>query len=787
MHNILMLAIANLRKSKSQTFSMVLLMLMAAMFLNIGIVMYFGLENFFNEQAEELNSAHFVTLQSEAAPSNAQAYFLEQFPGVAEIESQSIIVGTGGIGAGNAQTFDILFIAPHTNSQQMNPPNLIGDSLPLSNDGIYIPHAMFLNNSYTVGENFSFDFMGTELNFTIAGSTEEIMFGAVASPFWRVYVSDEMFQRLHEEFYNNRFTLLSARMEDSDYATLLYADYINEFFGTPYFTSLSVEQGPVALSTFTHDTAWEQRSLVPIVVAIFMTAFSIILLVVGVIVIRFRISNSIEGGITNIGTLKAMGYRNYQIISSIMVQFGITVFVGSLMGVYLSKFVLPLVTQIIEPQLGLLWNPGINFLIMSLSIVIILLVTLVFALIISWRINKLYPLAALRGELHSYNFKKNPLPLDKPRGSLALQLALKQLLQSKKQALMLCLVIGGVTFATAFGIGTYYNLNVNMDAFVNILVGDASDVIFVFHDTEDGREFREKLSTHSEVNNAHWIENAIISVEGITVRAEIVENFSYLEGNSLIGGHFPLSDNEIVLGAPVLDVLDKGIGDRVTVRSDGNEQEYLVTGIVQGIVFNGFLCMVRMDGFMNLQPDFVYNSLHVNLVNGVDSNNFIASITAYEDDIFERSASFQDVVDVQLSAIGDIFAIVTAIILSVVVVVVFLVLYMVIKAAILRKKRELGIQKALGFTTVQLMNQIALSLTPTILLGVIIGSIGGYFGFNPIVVALMRNMGIAQANMTIPLAWISVLCISLALLAYAVSMTIAWRVRKISAYALVTE
>ena len=62
---------------------------------------------------------------------------------------------------------------------------------------------------------------------------------------------------------------------------------------------------------------------------------------------------------------------------------------------------------------------------------------------------------------------------------LAFQLALKQLLQAKRQALMICAIIAGVTFASVMGIAAYYNMSVDMTSFVHTIAGDMSDVLFV--------------------------------------------------------------------------------------------------------------------------------------------------------------------------------------------------------------------------------------------------------------------------------------------------------------------
>jgi putative ABC transport system permease protein len=85
------------------------------------------------------------------------------------------------------------------------------------------------------------------------------------------------------------------------------------------------------------------------------------------------------------------------------------------------------------------------------------------------------------------------------------------------------------------------------------------------------------------------------------------------------------------------------------------------------------------------------------------------------------------------------------------------------------------------------MNQITLNLTPIIIFGTVLGAIGGYIGFNPMFITLMRGMGVAQANLPVPINWIVMVTVGLVLLAYAVSMLIAWRIRKISAYALVSD
>jgi putative ABC transport system permease protein len=191
---------------------------------------------------------------------------------------------------------------------------------------------------------------------------------------------------------------------------------------------------------------------------------------------------------------------------------------------------------------------------------------------------------------------------------------------------------------------------------------------------------------------------------------------------------------------------------------------------------------------MNVQPDYIFDQIYVYLNRGTaESSEFIKSVEASEGDIFASAVDITEIIEVQFGSFGDIFAAVAAIILAITVIIVILVLYLVIKTAILRRKREFGIQKAIGFTTLQIMNQLAFNFMPIISIGVVLGGIGGFFGLNPVFVAMVSGMGMAKTDFSAPIAWSVMVCAALIILAYGVSMLIAWRIRKISAYSLISE
>jgi putative ABC transport system permease protein len=278
----------------------------------------------------------------------------------------------------------------------------------------------------------------------------------------------------------------------------------------------------------------------------------------------------------------------------------------------------------------------------------------------------------------------------------------------------------------------------------------------------------------------------LLQVDDFTVQMIVVEDLSYHAGYSLVSGRFPLLHSEVVLDNITLSTIGKNVGDWVTIRSGDYEYDYIISGSVQ--LMGSFVGMMRADGLRRVQPDFSFINFGLYLTGGrEDTALFMETTEAANSDIIARISSLHGHIDNILGAMGNLLTVLVIVIILVVIAVVLLVLYLIIKTIIVRRKRELGIQKAFGFTTLQLMNQISLSLTPTIIFGVALGAIGSYIGFNPIFVALMRGAGIAQVDLPMPINWIVMVSVALILLAYAVSMIISWKIRKISAYALVTE
>jgi putative ABC transport system permease protein len=374
--------------------------------------------------------------------------------------------------------------------------------------------------------------------------------------------------------------------------------------------------------------------------------------------------------------------------------------------------------------------------------------------------------------------------LEKSHAPIIFLFAMKQLLKNKKQAIALSLIITGLTFASAFGITVYYYIN--SDAFRQSVILDDVDITLIINDSTQSFTFKERVLALPEVETIYGRDEITLNINEIKMEVAIIEDFANVKLN-LVDGRFPFHDNEILLGGTAMHKMGISLGDWVAISLDESKEMYLITGIVQTQQNEGLVAVFNIDGIRVIKPDFTFSSFAIVLAQGSDGYFLVDNLLESEGSIITEIYYIQPFLEIQLAVLGNIYTTISLVLLSTIIIIVTLVLYLVVKTTILRKRRELGIQKAFGFTNFQLMNQIALNLFPSTLLGIIAGVIIGILSFNPIYVALLRDFGIVYSNLFIPITWTIMLCVFLVLLTYAVSMLVARRIRKISAYMLVTE
>ncbi|MRX73438.1 FtsX-like permease family protein [Bacillus lacus] len=774
---------ANIRKNKSAAVSLFLFIMVAALLLNTGLMVINGMNTFFDHKVEELRDPHVAIMMNQASYQSEFDEFLINYSGVKETESEEMItMNIAKFHFGDSELTTSVNIFNAEKARSIGPLHLIetlGTTSP--DDIIYVPYSFHANGGYELGDNFTITYLEKDYSYIIAGFLETTIMGTTSNGVMKFMLPESSYKKLADTVDNRSYGLiLSAIMEDSTQSSELLNDFTKEF-------PQSME-GETASEMWGLDieTVKSVNILTVNLVATILVAFSAIIVLVSLIVIRYRISNSIEDGMENIGTLKAIGYTSKQILSSILLQFLLIGLIAGILGIALSYGLMPYIGGIISSLSGLIWNTNLDISTNLVSVFLVVICIVIVTFLSAFRVQRILPVWALRGGIQTHSFKKNYFPLENTKGSVHFLLAIKSMVANARQNVMILFIILSLTFASVFSMVLYYNIASDKTAFVNLFGAEPANVMLAIKSDSNTQEFMSEIKQMDHVREVNIFDLITAKLDGQTVYTHVTENYNELKNNIVYEGRQPKHENEISISWVVSSRIHKGIGDMVEVEYGSETKKYLVTGLSQSLGNLGQVASLTMEGVQQLHSGYKGTSLYIYL-DGISNKDFIKNLQSkYGNHLVDTLDLDETIVSQTGMYTAAVFA-VMLMILFITVLVVVMTLYLVIKTMIIKRKKELGVMKAIGYSTFQLMNQISISFLPVILTGVAIGGVLGYYFTNPMLSILLSSAGVKRLNFIIHLPGIMLLSGGLILLSYVVSMVVSRRIKDISVYGLITE
>ena len=768
------LAVASLRKAKASMLVLAGFAALAAMMINLGLVLATAYPSSFDTQAAKARVPDIVDLTSDRFDSTARDAQLDAHPGVAEVDREPVVWPDGRYAyrdGTNETAFSPVF-ADFGSVRSQDVPQLREGAEPLGDGGIYLPYFFHLTAGYSVGDTFSFYREGTTVDFTVRGFTDDLVFG---SGTYRFYVDDVTFAGLADQLSGYTGVYTKIRLGDPRQTTavltlLTDAFYDQQVTDPAIFTDSWTYADLKAASTF----------MGGILAAILLVAAAIVGLV-ALVVVRFRVAASIEESMTNIGILKTMGYTSGQVAWSLVGQFGLVVGVGAVVGVVGSHALLPLVASLLEQESARPWTPGLAPIPSLVTVVAVTAATLLVAGVASIRIRRLTPLTALRSGLTVHSFKRNHLPLATTRGRLPWLLAAKSAFAAKGQLVAVTVAVVAVTFMSVVGVALYENVGVRSEHFAAVAFGEVPDVQVFDEDPDAAATALADLSERDDVRSAFFFSTLPARVDGTHVTAAVTDDFARTEGTLLYRGRYPVYDNEVAIAWSTADALGKKVGDTVRIDDGGQDAEFLVTGLM-----NFGATALTTDGVLRIDTQYQHHSVYVYLDDPKRAQDLVDQIGSWgvpgllATDVRTLTAS-------QAAVYGNIMALVSLVVLGITVAVVVLVLFLVLSMAILRGRRGLGIQRAVGFTTRQLVGQVVMTYLPVVAVGAAVGAAVGYLTFPWMIDAVFQTLEAHVTSMHASVAATAALVVGVVALAGVVATLVATKVRRVSVYTLVTE
>jgi putative ABC transport system permease protein len=644
-------------------------------------------------------------------------------------------------------------------------------------NSIILPYYLKASKGYRTGDEISISYGGKTNKHVIYGFAEDVMFAVPSNiTLYKCYVFEDEFQRIYQEETNvSQAVLIKTKLEEGTDTAQYEEDFVKKINETK-------NEDVKTVMSFDYTTMKIGVSIFLIIIMAILIVFSLIILMITLTIIRFAIVTHIEGNIKNIGSMEAMGYTGKQLIVATVFQFLIIALIGFGVGLLLSFFSIGTLTNIVSSSIGLAWKTGISIPAILISFIVVTILVIIITYFAAKKIKKITPIIALRQGIDTHNFKKNYFPLNKYNRNINLVVGLKTLIQNMRQNVMITLIISLMSFVSVFAFTINYNFNVDNTAFIRLVGLEKADLAVSCVDEKAPTIFNE-ISSMDNVERTSRISNLNMAVsfgnKEITPSVNICNDYDLLETNTIVKGRYPKHDNEIAITGLVSNYLQAEIGDVVIVAGKNNKQEFIVVGVTQQINYLGKGASLTEEGMLRLNNSFVPTTQYLYLEN--DSN--LLSITKVIEDKYGNIVNVSNVketFDTILASFNSAVKVLGILCLVITISIIGLVLFLLIRIRLLKEKTRIGLAKALGYTTKQLIVQIIISFCPVCILGAFIGTIMALYLVNPAFSFMLSVSGIFNSNLIINPLLTFVIFISLSLVSILITALVASRIRKIT-------
>lgn len=772
---------ANFRKDITQMISFILIVILSATMLQVGITLLLGYSQSQKQILEDINSADIVM------------HFGENLTDEQYLEVQRYIESLSEIDKYETVSFVRLGM---TTKEEVTDSKDVTDDYSVSLDFMEYPadrdidkviinkkaEGTFKNPIYMSTYNYNMHFadysLGDDIELFVDGKVYVFQLAGLYDTLIMddfVYIDPSQLYEIEQDYERNRTDILIKVSDECDVSDL--NDLITD--------EMAAKHGDIRFGISCIDEYIMSDLIMVNVISAILCAFSIIITIVVMVIIYFRIVNSIEQNITNIGALKALGCTGSQIRTAQVLEFTITAVAGVGISTVLSVFFMGPLTTLMSSVTELSWDAHLLPVAIIAAFALFIVLTVVMSLISTRMINRLDPIVALRFGFQSHSFKKNHLPLATTTGPLVWLMALKSAIRNKKQNIMVVLIMIAVGISSAFIAYFAYNIcykPINLYSFLQI--SNAHGQVMI--DSGDDDPVSEIL-TIPHVTECYTSRTAISTVEGKNTSLVIFDDCSAVTSFNLIDGRIPIYSDEIAYSATKASSEGHIIGDYVTIPYNGIEKDFIITGLVQGVENMGGFVIMNKDGADLLGID-AGSGRYSFMVDKEDSKTVQSVIKEIENRYGNRLSMYLNLLEgLKTDEVIISSLIITILVTIIAILVILLTMALLVKTIIIRKQKEFGIQKALGFTSSQIRRQLMMSMMPCIFIGASCGCVIGLLNANRVLAMMMSSLGTASCHLPI-FPWMGIAAIVSVLL---ISMLFIWlmsgKVKKITAYSLIKE
>ncbi len=636
---------------------------------------------------------------------------------------------------------------------------------PLSKGEIYVPQGILTNMECGIGDKMTLYTIGGEYEFTIKGVVVEPFAGSAVIGWKDIFISDEDFEEMCSE---------GKAAETDDAISELYELHIfksdNCTLSIGQFKrQLNLDTGMIDNShlSITRDASINYTTLYTTIISSCLMVFIGILTVIVLIVMGHSISSGIEMDYVNFGVLKAQGLSNGRLRAVLILQYLLAQIAGALIGTVCALPLAKALCNVFQPITAILAESHIAILQSLIIILGILIVSAAFVFLITNKVGKISPVRAISGGRKEIYFDSRVKAPIYKRG-LSASLALRQFTSGKRRYAAVLAITAILVFfmMTVTVLGDTMNSKTAIEAMGEI----TANIEVSFHEVPDDtmlEEIEKTVEEYSPIEKKRYMDSEYVSINGEEMWCGIYKDVDNL---AILKGRVPTYNNEIVITEIVADEMGIAMGDKVTLSYHDKKGEYIISGIYQYMNDVGRNFAMSLEAAEKLGIDTlswggytISDESRTEEITDALNEKFAGRIEAryYDnpDDIYSVAI---DAMKAVIYSFSVIFALVTV--------------HMVCSKAFICERADIGIYKAMGFTSGNLRLQFALRFLIVSVLGSVIGAVFSVLFSGKLLSTLLRSVGITHltANFTpatfmIP---ITMICICFFVFAYFVSRKI---------------
>lgn len=769
MNHIITLSKNSFKKNIKTLLSFSIILLIASMFFGSALVINNNFSKEYNKKFNELNTANAFFTISKSEYNDSILTDIKNIDSITEVEARKGILLTIPVKTKNSTQDQKQIFYDIEDNGNISKYQIVKESNLDNNNYIYLTNYTYINSDLELSDNFSFNINNANYSFPIGGIIEEMQYGNYSSEVLGQFLSSNAYENLLENNKNNEIITIAIRSKNS------YESYNN-------VSKLLYDKNITIYNRNYDEQSKNSRLAISNVLVLILTIFSFVILFVSLLVSKFKIEQSIEEEITDMGVLKALGYTSKEIMIANILPYIISGLVFSLLGIMLSYTVIPIFKSIIEMQTGFIWKNKLDSLSSGMVLIINMILITVFTVRAVRKIRRLNPINAIMG-IENEKTSKNYFEIEKTKVGIEFNLALKNYSNSKSQNRLLGVVLFCITFIASFVCILFYNVNLNPMNFINTLVEEHPNVAIVVN-----ADIKDEINKINCVKNAiYYDESSSISYKDNLYKVFIADNFENVSNDICYEGNNPNNEYEVAVGSKVKEMYNIKINDYIELTKNGISKQYKVVGFIQSVNNSGEVFELTLNGYKNIDNNYIPRTMYIYLQNDKNAKDFIKDIERTYNKEIVTTVNYDESMNSAMDMYVTLVSLISIIIIIITILLIYLILYIIISGIITKRKQELGILKSIGYKNSQLIFEMVGGFIPSVIFSTVFGFIFSKLLMNNIYKQLFKSVGAYKISFNYPILVFLIVILFIIVSTVIISYILARKIKKISVYSLIKE